>query len=111
MQKADRKAAVAAYKEKPPAWGVFAVRCAASGQIWVGGTRNIDTHANRLFFSLRQGVALPASLIEAWRTHGEAGLRFEALEQFDPELSAMAREDALKQRVAAWRQELDATAI
>lgn len=32
----DRKAAIAAYKERKVIGGVYAVRCAATGEVWVG---------------------------------------------------------------------------
>jgi hypothetical protein len=32
----DRKAAVAAYKERKSACGIYALRCGPSGEVWVG---------------------------------------------------------------------------
>lgn len=55
MDKSARRAAVAAYKERKPEWGVFAVRCLATGQAWVGESRHLDTQQNGLWFALRHG--------------------------------------------------------
>src|SRR5262249_18716115 len=35
MDREDRRAAIAAYKERKPAWGVYAVICTATGEVWV----------------------------------------------------------------------------
>ena len=51
----DKKAAIAAWKKRKPAAGIFAVRCAASGRAWIGQTLNLDTIRNRVWFSLRVG--------------------------------------------------------
>jgi hypothetical protein len=66
----DRKAAIAAFKKRKTAAGVFAVRCAASGQTWVGQTLNLDTVQNRIWFSLRVGGNANPDLKSAWVAHG-----------------------------------------
>ena len=53
MKREDRKAAIAAYKERKADAGLYVVRCAASGQQWVGGTLDLRTIWNRLSFMLR----------------------------------------------------------
>ena len=111
MQKADRKAAVAAYKERAPDWGVFAVRCTPTGQLWVGGSRQLDAQRNRIWFALRQGDRTRPDLQAAWTAHGEAAFTLETLESLSPDLSPMARADALKQRTAHWRAELGAGVV
>ncbi|MET4040164.1 hypothetical protein ABIC03_001849 [Bradyrhizobium sp. RT6a] len=44
----DRKAAIAAHKERKTVAGVYVVRCAASGEAWVGQAPNLDTIQNRI---------------------------------------------------------------
>jgi hypothetical protein len=51
----DRKAAIAAYKERKTFAGVFVIRCKASSQAWVGQTPNLEKIQNRIWFTLRQG--------------------------------------------------------
>ena len=107
----DRKAAITAYKERKTIAGVYAVRCAASGQAWVGQAPNLETIQNRIWFSLRQGSHTCRSLQAAWTTHGEAGLTFAECERLEDEESAYVRNALLKERLLRWRAELKAELI
>ena len=62
----DRKAAIAAYRERKTFAGVFVIRCKASPQTWVGQTSNLEKIQNRIWFTLRQ-AATPAA---PCRLHG-----------------------------------------
>ena len=108
MDRQTRKAAVAAYKERPPAYGVFAVVCNATGQAWVGHSRHVDTRQNGLWFELRQGAGRCASLQAAWTEHGEPEFRFEELDRLRPDYPEIGRTDELKKREALWRHRLRA---
>jgi hypothetical protein len=108
MNSTDRKAAVAAYKEKTAAAGVYAVRCAPSGQVWVGESRNLEAQQTSLWFAMRLGSHPHRDLVEAWAQHGEAAFSFEVLETLDPELSPTARATASKEAATLWREELKA---
>ena len=55
MQSTDRKAAVEAYKERKTVAGIYVVRCAASGEQWVGQAPDVETIRNRLWFTLKLG--------------------------------------------------------
>jgi hypothetical protein len=101
----DRKAAIAAYKERKTIAGIYAVRCAASGQAWVGQASNLETIQNRIWFSLRQGSHI------SWNAHGKAGLTFGECERLDDEETAYVRNALLKERLLHWRAELNAEAI
>ena len=107
----DRKAAIAAYKERKTIAGIFVVRCAASGQAWVGQAPNLETIQNRIWFSLRQGSHTCRSLQAAWNAHGEAGLSFGECERLENEESDYVRSTLLKERQLHWRAELNAEAI
>lgn len=107
----DKKAAIAAYKERKTAAGIYAVRCAASGQVWVGQTPNLDTIQNRIWFSLRMGNSPHRDLQEAWSAQDGDHFTFEALERLDNEESAYVRDALLKERAVYWRSELAALAI
>jgi hypothetical protein len=106
MKSEDRKAAIAAYKKRSAAAGIFAVRCQASGQVWVGQTLNLDTMQNRIWFSLRMGSHSNADLQRAWSAHGEANFAYEALEQLEDEELAYVRDKLLKERETHWRATL-----
>jgi hypothetical protein len=111
MHKQDRKAAIAAYKERKPAFGVFAVVCTATGETWVGSSRHLDTHQNSLWFALRHSGSPYRSLQVAWTQHGEAEFRFEELERLREDFSETGRLDELKRRQALWRARLFASAL
>ena len=107
----DRKAAIAAYKERKTIAGIYVIRCAASGEAWVGQAPNLETIQNRIWFTLRQGGHPGRSLQAAWNAHGEAGLTFGECERLEDEESAYVRNAMLKEREAYWRAELKAEAI
>jgi hypothetical protein len=107
----DRKAAIAAYKERKTIAGIFVVRCAASGEAWVGQAPNLETIQNRIWFTLRQGGHPCRSLQAAWNTHGEAGLTFGECERLEDEETAHVRNALLKERMLHWRIELKAETI
>lgn len=109
--KENRKAALAAYKERKSVAGVFAVRCGAAGAVWVGGAPDLDKIQNRLWFQLKMGGCLHRSLQAAWNTHGAESLAFEIVEPLEDEELAFARAAALKGRVAHWVAALRAEAI
>jgi len=111
MTPQDKKAAIAAYKDRKPAFGVFAVICNATGEAWVGTSRHVDTQQNGLWFTLRLGGCRHAALQTAWREHGEAAFRFEELDRLRENYPDIGRMDELKRRAALWRERLRALAI
>lgn len=108
MDRQDRKAAVAAYKERKPAWGVFAIQCTATGQAWVGCSRHVDTEQNGLWFTLRLGSSPFASLQAAWSAHTPEDFRFEELDRLKPDHPPAGRAAELKRRQALWAPRLQA---
>jgi hypothetical protein len=112
MDKQSRRDAVRDYKERKVPRGVFAVRCAATGQTWVGGSRNLDQQRNSIWFGLKSGGYINREVQAAWREHGEAALAFEVLEVFDDEdMGPVGRADLMKARAAYWRGELGAAKL
>ncbi|QCI64332.1 GIY-YIG nuclease family protein [Phreatobacter stygius] len=111
MRGQDRKAAIAAYKERKGVVGIYLVRCLATGEVWVGQSPNLDTVQNRIRFTLRFGSNTHRGLQKAWRDHGEEGLAFEIVETLADEESTYVRNAVLKERAAHWRSTLGAEAI
>jgi hypothetical protein len=107
----DRKAAIAAYKERKTIAGIYVIRCATSGEVWVGQAPNLETIQNRIWFTLRQGSHPNRSLQAAWNAYGEAGLVFSECERLEDEETDYVRNALLKERVAHWRTELKVEAI
>jgi hypothetical protein len=111
MKSEDKKAAIAAYKKRENAAGIFAVRCAASGQAWVGQTLNLDTVQNRIWFTLRMGSHNSRDLQSAWTAHGADAFTFEPLEQLEEEELPYVRDTLLRERVLHWRTALNGSVI
>lgn len=111
MDRTRKKALIAAYKERKRVEGIYAVTCAASGACWVGRSANLDTVENRLWFTLRQGTNPHRSLQAAWAAHGAEAFRFEKLEQLKDNLGALTRDRMLKERLAHWAAERQASVI
>jgi len=107
----DRKAAVAAYKERKSVCGIYALRCAPSGEVWVGYAADMEKIRNRLDFTLRSGATPHRSLKEAVQAHGVQAIAFEALEEREEEEPGFARAAWRKARLAHWRAELGAMVI
>jgi hypothetical protein len=111
MKPQDRKAAIATYKERGPAYGVYAVICNATGEAWVGRSRHVDTQQNGLWFSLKLGTSPHMSLQAIWDQHGEGDFRFEELERLREDYPALSRWDELKKRQDIWKARLDASCL
>ena len=111
MQRQDRKAAIAAYKQRRSAWGVYAVICTATGEAWVGHSRHVDTQQNGLWFALNLGRSPHSSLQTAWKTHGEEEFKFEELERLRDDFPEFNRMDELKKRQTLWCSRLSASAL
>jgi len=107
----ERKAAIAAYKERKTVAGIFVIRSQASAAQWVGQSPNLEKIQNRIWFTLRQGSHTCRSLQAAWTAHGPENLSFEACERLDEEETLYIRDALLKERLKHWRAQLGAEAI
>jgi predicted GIY-YIG superfamily endonuclease len=107
-----RKALLRDYKERKVAAGIYAVRCATTGEVWVGATPDLSTRQNRVWFSLRLGSHQEPTLQAAWNTHGADALVFEAVESIDSEgLDSFGRASRLKDRREHWIEALNAKGL
>ena len=111
MDKQDRKAAIAAYKDRKVEGGVFAVRCSATGEAWVGKAADLDKIRNRVWFSLGHGSHMSRSLQAAWNAHGADAFSFEALEAIDPDEPSYVRDTLFREALARWQERLGATLL
>jgi hypothetical protein len=107
----DRKAAIAAYKERKAIAGIYVIRCKASPETWVGQAPNLEKIQNRIWFSLRQGSHTCRSLQAAWTRHGPENLTFEECERLEEEEMPYIRDALLKERALHWRSQLGAEAV
>ena len=110
MDRSERKAAVSAYKERKAVAGVYAIRCAATAEQWVGSSPDLSTIWTRRTFGLRQGVEMNQALQSAWNAHGPESFTFKVLEEIDLDELTYGRDRALKERIAHWREALGGAA-
>jgi len=118
MKTEDRKAAIAAWKERKTVAGIYAVRAPATGQVWVGATTTLDKAENRLWFTLKHGISRPVpahaawnDLQAAWDACGPEGLSFETVEELDEKAVAYGGRTHLRERLAHWAEKLAASVI
>lgn len=102
MGKFDRKQAIEEYKSRPLNAGVFGVRCAATGGVWVGANPDLDAARNALWFLLRSGRQRNPSLQAAFNAHGEGAFVFEVLETLEPDMPDVQVADELKRKQREW---------
>lgn len=108
MDKQERKAAIADYKERKSICGVYAVICTATGETWVGTSRNLEAQKNSIWFTLNSGSGPFQSLRAAWAEHGENEFRFEELDRLKDDFSSILRADELRKRQKLWLERLRA---
>ena len=109
MDKQSRREAIRDYKEKKAQPGVYAVRCAPTGEVWVAGAANIENQQTRHWFGLRMGSHMNKAMQAAWAAHGEAGVGFEILERIEAEeLTPLGLADLVKSRERHWLATLGA---
>jgi hypothetical protein len=109
MDKQARRQAQREFKEREVWPGVYAVRCLATGEVWVAASRNIDSQENSVWFSLRTGGHPNRALQAAWAKYGAEGLAYEVLERIvEPELTPLGLADRSKAQEAHWRATLGA---
>lgn len=111
MDQVNKKAAIAAYKERKASAGIYAVRCVPTGDCWIGRAPDLGTIQNRLWFGLKLGSSPHRGLQAAWHTHGADQFTFEELERLADEELPYVREATLKRRLAYWREMLNAVVI
>ncbi len=112
MDKARKREILQAYKEERRPVGVFGVVCAATGETWIGMSRNLTQQQNGVWFTLRLGSHPNRKLQAAWAAQGEGAFEFKVLEEIDDEgMTALGLTDALKTRARDWRGTLNADAL
>ena len=111
MNNIDRKAAIAAYKECKSAAGIYSLRCSTTGQVWIGRAPELGTIRNRVWFALRQNASPHRALQDAWNAHGEEDFSSAEVERLEDEESGYVRDAALRDRLAFWQAELNASPI
>ena len=106
-----RKEAIKEYKTRKVARGVFAVRCAATGHVWVDSSGNLDAAQNSVWFFLRHRYHQNKSLQAEWDAHGKEAFSYEVLEKLDEDVSAVGVSDLLREKKLHWVAQLGAQSL
>ena len=111
LSKEQKKEAIHKFKERKSPLGVFAVRCAPTGRVWVGTSRNLNAARNGIWFSLRIDGHRDRALQDEWNAQGEHAFVYEVLETLEDDLSPLLLPDVLKDRKQHWMRELNAPGL
>jgi hypothetical protein len=108
QSKESRKELIREFKERKTLLGAYAVRCTATGKVWVGTSRNLNATKNGCWFSLRNGSHVEKSLQEEWTAQGESSFQYEILDKLSEDVHPLVVDDLLKEKKNAWVAELGA---
>ena len=105
----SRKDAIRAYKERKIARGIFAIRCGATGSVWVDTAMDLDMSEKRTWSLLRNGdVQADKTAVAEFREHGQEAYTYEVLEKLDEDVAEMLVRDLLKEKKKHWLLQLSA---
>jgi hypothetical protein len=107
----SRKEAIRAYKERKIPRGIYQVRCATTGQIWVELSPDLSCARNSVWSQLRSKGHLNRKLQAVWDANGEATFEFAILETLDQDIAEMAIRDELKAKRKKWMAQLNALTV
>ncbi|MBI1329426.1 MAG: GIY-YIG nuclease family protein [Alphaproteobacteria bacterium] len=110
MDKNRKREIAREYREREVPRGVYAVRCKPTGEVWVSGSRRLDTQQTALWFQLRTGGMPNKALQVAWNDHGEDAFGFEILETVTDDNPQLI-DSLVKDREQHWRTELGARKV
>lgn len=102
MDKAQRKALVEEWKNRRPEMGVISLRCKATGEIFLGISKETKADFNSTRAKLSSGTHPNKRLAELWNQYGEAGFEFSvpALLEYEDPLEDHTRDlEALRDRL------------
>ena len=108
QSKESRKESIRKFKERKSILGAYAVRCAVTGRVWVGVSRNLDATKNGCWFCLRNGSHQVKSLQEEWNVQGESAIQYEILDGLNEDMHPLHVDDQLKEMKRDWIARLKA---
>lgn len=100
----DKRAARNEYKSRKTPKGIYAIRCKATGEVWIGASSHLDTQVNSIWFELRAGLHRNKLMQAAWTAHGEEVFAYEILEAVDDDTPALLLRDLLEERRKHWER-------
>lgn len=73
-----------AYRENPPAAGIYRIRNTANGKIFLGRALNVRGKLNGVKFTLQQGNHFNEDLQKDWNLFGEGAFVIEVIDELKP---------------------------
>jgi len=107
----QRKQAIKDFKARQVPRGIFAVRCAPTGRVWIDSSPNLDAARNSLWFFLRNGYHPDKALQAEWNANGVQAFQYEILEKLNDDVSPLAVKDLLKEKKLHWAGKLGAAML
>jgi len=111
VRKVNRREISREFKQRATEKGVFALRCKASGEMWVSASADLAASRNGVFFMLRNGMHGNRAMQAAWNQHGADAFEWEVVEGFEADMPALALRDAMRDRQKYWEKELGASMV
>ena len=108
--KESKKEAIRQFKEQKPPVGTYAVRCTATGRVWVGASRNLDATKNGCWFMLRNGSHQDKSLQMEWNAQSEKAFEYE-VDSLDDAVHPLNVTALLKEKKFIWLARLGASPL
>ncbi len=102
MDKARRKILVEEWKNRRPEMGVISLRCKATGEAFLGISKETKADFNSIRVKLSSGTHPNKRLTELWNQYGEEGFEFSvpALLDYEDPLEDHTRDlEALRDRL------------
>ena len=111
QSKESRREAARNFIEQKVLAGAYAVRCAATGKVWAGTSRNLDATKNGCWFILRSGSHQEKTLQAERNAQGEQAFEYEVLEALGDDVHPLNVAALLKEMKSAWVAKMSATPL
>lgn len=105
MEKEKRKALLEAYKQVKVYMGVYQLRNAVNGKLFIGSAPNLKSRELTLRMQLNEGKHMSAALQQEWKQYGPDAFAYEVLEQVEVKEDTDVKHE-LRALEAAWKRAL-----
>lgn len=85
MDKEKKRQLTMAYKTRKPDMGIISLQCTATGESFLGASKDIPADFNSIRVKLNSGFHPNKRLLELWKEYGEKGFEFTIIEKLKVE--------------------------
>lgn len=96
LDKQSKKDKVQAYKDRVPEMGIICLRSLATGESFLGASKDIPADFNSVIFKLNAGNHPNKAMQALWKKQGEVGFEQIVLERFEQKDSTKDPTDELE---------------